>query len=124
MKEKLSIINGRPSFERCCTYGSSGDWELHVFTRPKTIPREQFDKDCGPVPPVENLGRMSMGAVADRLKICIGKALGSQEKPSAELEKLLSPYFDDAHLLIDDGNSIVITAESKREYYHFKYATS
>lgn len=97
---------------------------MHVYTRPKTIPREQFDKDCGPVPPVEDLGRMSMAAVADRLKICIGKALGSQEKPSAELETLLSPSFDDARLLVDDGNKIVITAESKREYFLFKYATS
>ena len=64
---------------------------------------------------------MSIQAVADRLNICIGKALGSMEEPSAELGQLLAPDFDDVRLLIDDGKRLVITAETGREYYLFKY---
>jgi hypothetical protein len=123
LKEKLSIINGKPSFERSCTYGSGGNWALHVYTRPKSIPREKFDKDCEPKPPKENLGKISIQDMVDRLKIYIGKALGSQEEPSAELAHLLAPDFDDARLLVDDDHAIVITAETGSEYYLFKYTT-
>jgi hypothetical protein len=121
MKEKLSMSNDKTSFKHRCTYGSDGNWELHVYTQPKKIPREQFDKDCAPNPPKENLGRMSIEKMIDRLKIYIGYALGSQEEPTAELAQLLAPNFDNARLLVDDGHAIVITAESGRDYYLFKY---
>ncbi len=123
MKEKISLSKGKTSFKHRCTYGSDGDWELHVYTQPKKIPREKFDKDCSPNPPKENLGRMSIEQMIDRLKIFIGYPLGSREEPHAELAQLLAPSFDDVRLLIDDGHAIVITAETSREYYLFKYNT-
>ncbi len=67
---------------------------------------------------------MSIDKVADRLNICIGKALGSMEDPSAELGQLLATDFDDARLLVDGGGRIVITAETGREYYLFRYKKS
>jgi hypothetical protein len=123
MKKKISLSKDKVSFKHRCTYGSDGDWELHVYTQPKNIPREKFDKDCGPNPPKEKLGRMSIKEMIDRLKIYIGYAIGSQEEPYTELAQLLAPNFDDARLLIDDGHAIVITAESGRDYYLFKYTT-
>ncbi len=121
MKKKLSIVNDKPSFKARCTYGYNGDWELHVFTNPKTIPRGQFDKDCAPGAPVEDLGKVSIQDVADRMGICIGKALGSMEEPSAELGQLLAPKFDAAKVLVDDGKTILITAETGREYFLFNF---
>ena len=123
VKEKLSIVNGKTSFKHKCTYGSSGDWELHVFTQPKKIPRDEFNQSCRPGPNVEDLGQLSMKDVLDRLHIYIGYALGSREEPTAELAKLLAPQFDDARLLLDDGNFIAISAETAKEYYLFKYST-
>ncbi len=124
MKKKLSMSNGKTSFKHRCTYSSVGDWEFHVFTRPKNIPRDQFDKECEPGPLKEKLGRMPIDKMIDRFKIDIGYALGSREKPHAELGQLLAPSFNDARLLVDDGHAIVITAETSSEYYLFKYKTS
>ncbi|MBN2152903.1 MAG: hypothetical protein JW839_15735 [Candidatus Lokiarchaeota archaeon] len=124
MKEKLSIINGKPSFKRKCTYGSDGDWELHVYTRPHDISRDRFDKDCKPDPKVKDLGSLTMAEMLDRLHVYIGTALGSRDEPSAELAGLLAPRFDKARVLVDDGNSIVITAETGKDFYLFRYSTS
>jgi len=122
MKKKLSIVNDKPSFKARCTYGFNGDWELHVFTSPKTTPRGRFDKECAPGAPVEDLGKVSIQAVADRMGICIGKALGSMEEPSAELGQLLAPNFNNARVLVDDGKKILITAETGREFFLFKFS--
>jgi putative alpha-1,2-mannosidase len=124
VKEKLSMSKGKVSFPHKCTYGSSGDWELRVYTQSKKGSRKEFDESCKPGPNVEDLGQLTMKKVLDRLKIYIGFALGSREEPTAELSQLLAPKFDDARLLLDDGNFIKISAETAKEYYLFKYSTS